>query len=277
MKAPALDIELRNALKKLRLGALWDVLPERLVLAEKQSMPYQDLLLLLLQDEISRRESTSARRRAKAGNLDEEMIFERWDKTAKVKYDKRLLNELASLRFIHGDKNVVILGPVGVGKTFIANALGQVACRHGFDVAFWRADDMLRVLRQSRLDNSTDQIMRQLCTVDLLIVDDFGIESMTREESRDVYRLFIERSGRASTIITSNRDTSEWISVFDDVLQAQSAVDRFVNAAYDLVIEGETYRARQKPRVADEDEPPPEPQPKVKQHPRRKARPSGPR
>jgi DNA replication protein DnaC len=91
--------------------------------------------------------------------------------------------------------------------------------------------------------------MLALTTVDLLIIDDFALEPMSRDESKDVYELFVERTGRASTIITSNRDTSEWIAMFDDVLRAQSAVDRFKNAAYDLVIEGESYRSRLKPKL----------------------------
>jgi len=72
---------------------------------------------------------------------------------------------------------------------------------------------------------------------------------MTRDESRDVYQLFVERTGRASTIVTSNRDTSEWLAMFDDVLQAQSAIDRFKNAICDPVVEGESYRSRLKPKL----------------------------
>jgi DNA replication protein DnaC len=187
------------------------------------------------------------------------MRIERWDKSAKVTYDKRVFAELMSLRFVEGHQHVIILGPVGVGKTFLATALGHVACRQRYQVAFTRADEMLRKLRQSRLDNSRDALMMQLCTVDLLIIDDFALEPMTRDESRDVYQLFIERTGRASTIVTSNRDTSEWLATFDDVLLAQSAVDRFKNAAFDLVVEGESYRPRQKPNVREEDPPPPAP------------------
>jgi DNA replication protein DnaC len=159
------------------------------------------------------------------------------------------------LRFLEGHRNAIILGPVGVGKTFIAHALGQLACRAGFQVRVHRADEMLRMLRQSRMDNSRDALMTALTTVDLLIIDDFALEPMTREESRDVYQLFIERNARVATIVTSNRDTAEWIATFDDVLLAQSAVDRFKNNAYDLVIEGESYRPRLKPAVAEE--PPP--------------------
>jgi DNA replication protein DnaC len=114
---------------------------------------------------------------------------------------------------------------------------------------------MLRTLRQSRLDNSRDAEMIALTSVDMLIVDDFALEPMSKEESRDVYQLFFERTGRGSMIVTSNRDTAEWLAMFDDVLLSQSAVDRFKNAAYDFVMEGESFRSRLKPKLDSADPP----------------------
>ncbi len=256
MRTPIISAELTRAMKQLRLGKLLDTLPERLALAKKDAMPIEDFLLLLLTDEIERRRSSAAARRADDAGLDPEMVMERWDATAKVHLDRRVLRELSTLRFLEAHRNVVVLGPVGVGKTFLASALGHLACRAGFQVRFDRADDLLRALRQSRLDNSREALMTELCTVDLLVVDDFALEPMTREESRDVYQLFIERNAIVSTIVTSNRDTSDWLAVFDDSLLGQGAIDRFKNNAYDLVVEGESYRSRQKPTFADEEPPP---------------------
>ncbi len=256
MNEPTLSPELKSVLKRLRLGRLIDTLPERLALADREQIPAQDLLLTILTDEVERRASSASSRRADEANLDPAMVFERWDGTAKVHYDRRVLAELRSLRFLESRRNIVVLGPVGVGKTFLAHALGHLACRAGFNVRMHRADALLRLLRQSRMDNSRDALMTALCTVDLLIVDDFALEPMTRDESRDVYQLFVERTARASTIVTSNRDTAEWLAVFDDTLLAQSAVDRFRNNAYDLVVEGESYRPRLKP-VLDPEAPAP--------------------
>ena len=269
---PQLTPELVDALKRLRLGRIALSLPERLVLADKQDMSFEDLLLMILTDEITRRENTAADNRAAEAGLDSSMRLELWDKTAKVTFDKRLLAELMSLRFLEAHRHAIVLGPVGVGKTFIAQALGHIACRHGYHVRFTRADEMLRTLKQSRFDNSRDAQMIALTTVDLLIVDDFALEAMSKEESKDVYQLFLERTGRASMIITSNRDTSEWLAMFDDVLLAQSAVDRFKNAAYDFVIDGESYRPRQKPTVDAAQPPPDTPAIKQRLHPRSKAR-----
>lgn len=268
-----LDPELISALKRLKLGRIAETLPERLVLADKQEMTFDALLLLVLTDEIARRDSSASDSRARAARLDPAMQLERWDKTAKVSFDKRLLAELTSLRFLEAHRHVVVLGPVGVGKTFIAQALGHLACRHGYQVRFTRADEMLRRLRQSRFDNSRDAEMVALTTVDLLILDDFALEMMTKEESKDIYQLFLERTGRASMIVTSNRDTSEWLAMFDDMLLAQSAVDRFKNTAYDFVMEGESYRPRLKPKLEpDAESPPTTPVPKPKVHPRTKGK-----
>ena len=273
MSARTISAELVAAFKRLRLGGLLPTLAERLTLAEKQSTPLEDVLLMLLTDEISRRDSSAAARRAEDAGLDPDMLLERWDKTAKVTYDRRVLNELVSLRFVEDHRNVVILGPVGVGKTFLASALGHLCCRAGFNVRFHRADELLRVLKQSRMDNSRDALMTELATVDVLIIDDFALEPMTRDESRDVYQLFVERNARVSTVVTSNRDTAEWIATFDDALLAQSAVDRFKNNAFDLVVDGESYRARLKPNIEALGPPPAAPVKKPPVNPRRKAPP----
>lgn len=273
-KTVSINPELTVALKRLKLGRIADTLPERLVLAEKQEMSFEDLLLLIITDEIARRDNAAADNRADEAGLDPSMRLELWDKTAKVSFDKRVLAELVSLRFLETHRHVCVLGPVGVGKTFVASALGHIACRHGYHVKFARADETLRRLRQSRFDNSRDAEMIALTTVDLLILDDFALEPMSKEESKDVYQLFLERTGRGSMIITSNRDTAEWLAMFDDVLLAQSAVDRFKNAAFDFVVEGESYRARQKPTIDAAGPPPSSPamKPRVNPHARSRRR-----
>lgn len=262
MKAPSLSPELVSALKRLRLGGLLPTLAERLELAHKHSTPYQDVLLMLLSDEISRRDSGASHRRAQQAGLDPDLVLARWDSTAKVTYDRGLVAELCSLRFVSDHRNLTILGPVGVGKTHWSQGLGHLCCEAGYNVRFSRADALLRSLRQSRMDNSREALMTALVTVDVLILDDFALEPMGREESRDIYQLLVERNGRFSTVITSNRDTAEWIATFDDAMLAQSAVDRFKNNAYDLIIDGESYRPRLKPKLEAMGPPPAVPVPK---------------
>lgn len=241
--------DLKQTLKCLKLGRLLDTLPERLTLARQQKLPHQDFLLMLLNDEVERRESNAASLRAAKARLDPSMQLENWDPTAKVQYDQELLNELVSLRFIEARNHVVIVGPVGVGKTFIAHSLGHIACRRRHSVVAVKADHMLKSLRHARLDNSHEAELRRLLSVDLLIIDDFGLDAMDTNGSRDIHELMTERHRCGSIIITSNRGPDEWLPTFADPVRAQAAIDRFTSNAYDLVIDGETYRSRQKPTL----------------------------
>jgi DNA replication protein DnaC len=247
MTTDAISGDLKAVLRRLRLSPLLDTLPERLALARQQKIPHQDLLLMLLSDEASRRDANAASQRAQKAQLDPTMTLENWDPSAKVRFDSTLLNELASLRFLDTHAHVAIVGPVGVGKTFLAHALGHAACRRGHSALAITADRMLKRLKHARLDNSYEAELRKLLAVDLLILDDFCLDSMDTNESRDVYEILIERHRAGSMIVTSNRGPDEWLATFADPVRAQSAIDRFTNNAYDLVIEGETYRKRLKP------------------------------
>jgi DNA replication protein DnaC len=250
MTTDVISPDLKTVLRRLRLSRILDVLPERLTLARQQKMPHQDLLLLVLSDEVARRESLGLSLRVQKAQLDPAMQLDAWDPTAKVTLDRSLLNELASLRFLDAHAHVAIVGPVGVGKTFLAHALGHMACRRGATVLAVRTDQMLKTLRHARLDHSYDVELRKLVAVDLLILDDFAIDVLDPTESRDLYDLLLERYRTGSIVVTSNRGPDEWLATFADPVRAQSAIDRFTSNAYDLVIDGESYRPRLKPRLA---------------------------
>jgi len=257
MTTETISPDLRAVLRRLKLSRILDTLPERLTLARQQHTPHQDLLLLVLGDEATRRDSQAAALRADKAQLDPAHQIELWDDTAKVTFDRQLLNELLSLRMLDSHHHVAIVGHVGVGKTFLAHAVGHVACRRGHSVLAVRADHMLKTLRQARLLSTYEAELRRFISVDLLIVDDFGLDAMDAQESRDAYEIFTERHRSGSMIVTSNRGPDEWLAAFADPIRAQSALDRFVNAAYDLVIEGESYRSRQKPGPRRPDAPSP--------------------
>jgi DNA replication protein DnaC len=239
--------DLKDALRRLKLGPILQTLPERLTLARQQKMPHQDFMLLVLADEVARRESVAVSSRSTKAGLDPTMRLENWDATARVKYDHLLFNELASLRFLEAHAHITLVGPVGVGKTFLAHALGHIACRRRYSVLTESADDLLKTLRDARLDRTHEAELRKRLAVDLLIIDDFGIDAMNHDESRDIYEIMTERHRRSSMIVVSNRGPDEWLATFADPGRAQAAIDRFTSNSYDLVIEGESYRPRQKP------------------------------
>jgi DNA replication protein DnaC len=238
---------LKSTLKRLRLSGLLVTLGDRVVWAKKNGLDPQDFLELVLQDEIDRREQSGLNQRLGRAGFEEEQTLEGFDWDAKITFDRQLVRDLFGLSFLERRENVVFTGPVGVGKTFLAAALGHSVCRTRKNVLFIRGEVMLRQLRQSRGDNSTERLMRRLIAVDLLIIDDFGLRRLTPEQSSDVYELIVERHRKASTIVTSNRDIDEWISLFDDPLLAQSAIDRFANNAHQISMEGESYREKQGP------------------------------
>ncbi len=242
--------DLRGLLRRLKLGKMQHTLPERLTLARQNKMPHQDFLVLLLGDEVARRDSNATSMRAQRARLEPAMQIEHWDPSAKVTLDQHLLNELVSLRFVEAHAHVAIVGPVGVGKTFLAHALGHIGCRHGHSVLAVRTDKMLKNLKHARLDHSYDAEMRKLLSVDLLILDDFGLDAMDSTESRDAFEILTERHRCASIIVTSNREPDEWLATFADPMRAQAAIDRFTSNTYDLVIEGESYRQRLKPKLS---------------------------
>ena len=205
MTTEVISPDLKAVLRRLKLSRMLDTWPERVVLARQQKMPHQDWLLLVLSDEATRRDSLAVSLRAQKGHLDPSMHLEAWDPTANVSFDRALLNELVSLRFLDAHAHVAIVGPVGVGKTFWAHALGHIACRRGASVLAVRTDQMLKTLKHARLDNSHEAELRKLISVDLLVLDDFAIDAMDPTESRDLYDILLERYRTNSIIVTSNR------------------------------------------------------------------------
>jgi DNA replication protein DnaC len=126
----------------------------------------------------------------------------------------------------------------------------EVRLRSSASVLAVRIDQMLKTLKHARLDNSHEAELRKLVSVHLLLLDDFAMDAMDPTESRDLYDILLERYRPSSIIVTSNRGPDEWLATFADPVRAQSAIDRFTSNAYDLVIEGESYRPRLKPSLS---------------------------
>jgi DNA replication protein DnaC len=252
---------LKTVLKRLRLSGLLYTLPERIAYARASKLGEQELLELLLQDEIDRREQGSLSRRIDQAGFDEPHTLEDFDWDAPVTFDRDRVRDLFSLGFLERCEDVLFLGPVGVGKTLLATAIGHSVCRSGHDVLCLRADTMLKELHQSRADRSTEKVLRRLLATDLLIIDDFGLRRLDALQSNDMYEVIIGRHKRAATIFTSNRAVEEWIPLFDDPILAQSALDRLAHNAHQVVIEGDSYRRRQRPGGTH---PPMQPRPKLK-------------
>jgi DNA replication protein DnaC len=238
--------DLSQVLRALKLSGLKDTLPERLALARQQQLGHAAFLQLLLSDEVARRESRSASLRAAKAGLDPAMRIQTWDEHPDLAYDRALWSDLTSLRFTEAGTGVLILGPVGAGKTHLATALGHAAIRRRMSVLFARADKLFTRLRAARLDHTLEAEVRRLAAVDLLIVDDFALRALDATQTNDFYELVVERHRKKSTIWISNREPSEWLAMTTDTLLAQSAIDRLTSGAHTLIIEGPSHRQRQR-------------------------------
>ena len=236
--------ELKHILKKLRLSGILITLSDRLSYAKGAKLSYSEFLELVLQDEVDRRQQNSLSKRMKGASLHPDETLERFDWDSGVTVDRDVLKELFSLEFIDRHENVIFCGPVGVGKTYLANALAHSACRSGKKVLMRRAKKIFKALRQSRADNSFEKELVRFIAPDLLVIDDLGLQKLTPQEAGDFYEIVVERHGRASTIVTSNRHVDEWEALFDDPILANSALDRIAHNAYQIVMEGESYRNR---------------------------------
>jgi DNA replication protein DnaC len=223
----SIQLELKTVLKRLKLSAILATLPDRVAFARKEKLDYAQFLELVLSDEVERREQKHVTNRMTAAGFEEECTLERFDWSAKIRLDQPRLTDLFGLHFIERQENVIFCGPVGVGKSFLAQALGHAACRANYRVLFIKADLLLKTLVRSRADNSFDQKLRGFISPDLLIVDDFALRKLSSQATSDIYELLIERHTRSSTIVTSNRSVEEWMTVFDEPMLGQSALDRF--------------------------------------------------
>lgn len=239
--------ELKPLLKRLKLGQMLNTLPERLALARRDQLDHAVFLQILLADEVSRRDERRMELQLQKAGFEDICRLEDFDWTAEIRMDRRLLDAAFSLDFITRREHVILVGPVGVGKSFLAQALGYAAVRAGNSARFIRADDLLRTLAQARVDHSLEKTFRSFLSPDLLILDDFGLQRMSAQQSTDMYELIIGRHRRSSFVITSNRTVDEWLGLFDDAILGNSALDRLANASYQIVIEGTSYRERLSP------------------------------
>ena len=241
-----LNGQIEQKLKILRLTGILQTLPVRLQQAQESNSGYQDFLMMLLEDEYERRQSGRLLKRLKNAGFEEDKTFEGFDFSFNPQIPVKKIKQLANCAYIENRENIFLLGPVGVGKSHIAQALGHIACRMGHDVLFTKAAGMFRYLNGGRADNSWDRRIKQYTSVDLLIIDDFGLKPLSPVQSDDFYEVINERYMKRSTIFTGNRGIEDWNGLFPDLIIANSVLDRIAHHAHQIIMTGESYRNKGK-------------------------------
>ena len=233
---------LKPKLTRLKLSGMMDSLQVRFDQAMTEKWSFSDFLERLLQDEVERRDSKQLSRRLVKSGLTAEKTLETFDFTFNPKIHEPTVREIGLCNFMKDRENVFFVGPSGVGKSHLAQAIGHEAVRRGHEVLFRRTAPLFRWTASGSGDGSRLRRLKAVVTVPLLILDDFGLQALSEEEQNDLYEVLCERYEKCSTIITSNRDFGEWPTVFSNPLMSSAAMDRLVHHAVKFVIEGKSYR-----------------------------------
>jgi DNA replication protein DnaC len=240
-------LQLQPRLKRLKLGGMLQTLELRLDQAHQEKLGHLEFLELMLEDEIQRRANKALANRIQRARFEEAQTLSDFDFAFNPKIPASQIRDLATCGFIERKESVLLVGPVGVGKTHVAQAIGHAACRQGRSVLFDKTARVLSDLGAGHLDATWERRLRRYLAPDLVILDDFGLRAFTERQGEDLYELISERVRRGSTIVTSNRPPTEWYALFPNAVLAEGALDRLINASHHITLEGRSFRPRQRP------------------------------
>lgn len=239
----------KQKLRDFRVSGMAQALPARLDQARTEGCDYLELLERLLDDELDKRRSTLLERRFKASKMPARHTFDQFDFDFNPSIPRRRIMELSTTRFVSSSSNILMVGPPGVGKTHMAVALGMNAILQGYTVAYRSAFDLVDELAEASETGTRKKRIHQLVMPQVLIVDEFGMKALPANAAEDFLEIIHRRHGEGSTMIVTNRPVEDWGRILGDNAATSAILDRFLEQAELIAIEGKSYRMDRKRRV----------------------------
>jgi DNA replication protein DnaC len=243
---------LLSALKKLRLSGLLQSLEVRLAEAASHNLSHAEFLELILQDELMVRQERLIGRRVKAAGFRELKPLDEFDWAFNPSVKKKQIYDLACCRFIRESRDVLWMGPPGVGKSFLVQALAYEAIKQGFVVLYRSIFDVVRDFLHDEAFGGEERVLSKYLKPDLLIVDDMGMKQLPKRSGEYLFEIIMRRYETRSTMMTSNRPLEDWGKLIGDIPSATAILDRFLHHAEIITITGRSYRLRNQGRQGEQ-------------------------
>jgi len=233
-----------DKLEALRFSGMVKALTEQMALPDIEELSFEERLGLLADREMTEREDRRLKTRLRQAKLKQSACVEDIDYRQPRGLDKSLMLDLSGCQWIKRHLNIMITGPTGVGKTWIACALAQKACREGYRALYLRLPKLLQELPIAKGDGTYIRLLKRLAKIDVLILDDWGLSKLMAEQRRDLLEILEDRYDSRSTIVTSQLPVEKWHDVIGDPTLADAILDRLVHKAYKINLRGESMRKR---------------------------------
>ncbi|MBV9781011.1 MAG: IS21-like element helper ATPase IstB [Acidobacteriaceae bacterium] len=239
LNQPTLD-----KLQTMKLHGMADAFRAQLETADTNQLSFEERFAMLVDQQWLWKENRALARRLRAAKLKERGVIEDIDYQHPRGLDRKLIRALASSEWVRQHQNVLLLGPTGIGKTWLGCALAQKACRDGFTILHKRTAELFRELAVAHVDGSFGRLLTKLSRIDILVLDDFAMAPLKDSERRDFLELCDDRYQRRSMILTSQLPLAHWHEQIGDPTLADSILDRLVHNAYRIELNGESIRKK---------------------------------
>lgn len=231
-------------LQALRFYGMLKALEEQMQIPDIDKLSFEERLGLMVDREMTERENRRFNTRVRKAKLRQNACVEDIDFRHKRGLDKAMFMQLADCQWIKETNNVLIIGPTGVGKTYLACALAHKACQKGWSALYFRLSRLLQELNIGKADGRYDNILKNLAKTHLMVIDDWGLRKLVKDQSHDLLEILEDRHGLKSTLVTSQIPIESWHEIIGDPTMADAILDRLVHNAYRITLKGESMRKK---------------------------------